>query len=167
VTTLTLLPELTSGLSETLTRAIDSTRAQWTPEGAGQWVAGVTLLRSYVAATKGLAQKLLREGVDAREFVGLFGPMVPLLDRCLTGYSRLEGQGVMASAPAEVKTAFDAVRGEMAACRQFLSELLAKAAPPRLDWKRLKEESDADFAAGRFTAYETAEDVLKDLASGA
>jgi hypothetical protein len=52
--------------------------------------------------------------------------------------------------------------------RDLLAEALARASEPLrpIDWDQLKRESDADFAAGRFTAFATPEDMLKGLGSG-
>ena len=40
---------------------------------------------------------------------------------------------------------------------------LASRPPVAVNWDRLKEEADADFAAGRSVTFETPEDMLKGL----
>ena len=57
----------------------------------------------------------------------------------------------------------------MTACRDFLAAALARAKtpPPRLDLRRLKEESDADFAAGRSITYNSLDELQADLTGDA
>jgi hypothetical protein len=142
----TLLPEMTEELSSTLDRALSAHgEGGWTPEGAKAVVAVAGLIRRIVALMRDGADRLLTHGVDAQLIVGYAKPAVSLLGRSLAGYDGLEKRGVLASAPVGVVSAFGAVRADMAACRDFLSDALAKAAAPpgEVDWAKVGRARNA------------------------
>jgi hypothetical protein len=145
-----VLPELTGGLGDALVRALDSGRTGgWTPEGGEATAESIQLTRQFVARIKANVDRLLSGGVDARDFVKHFEQVVPILDRCLAHYARLEEQGALTTAPAEVAFEFGAVRREMTTCRDLLAGVLAKAtaSPGEVDWAKVKRARDA-YARG-------------------
>lgn len=112
----------------------------------------------------------LSRGVEARSFVGSHGPILDAWNEAQVQLRRL--LEVLASAEGTVAEPFLAelrlLEQETTAFRERLAEAvsLASQPPPAIDWDRLKRESDADFAAGRFTTYERPEDMHKGLAGG-
>lgn len=141
-----VLPELAGGLGDALARALHSGHAGgWTPEGGEAMAEGIRLIRQFVARIRENADSLLGRGVDARGFVKYFEQVMPILDRCVAGYARLEEHGILSTAPAAVASEFGAVRREMKACRDFLADVLAKAnvPPGEVDWAKVKRARDA------------------------
>jgi hypothetical protein len=141
-----VLPELAGGLGDALAHALQSGHAGgWTPEAGEAMAEGIRLIRQYVARIKGNADGLLGRGVDARSFVKHFEQVMPILDRCLAGYTQLEEHGILSTAPSAVASEFGAVRREMTACRDFLADVLAKAnvPPGEVDWAKVKRARDA------------------------
>jgi hypothetical protein len=112
-------------------------------------------------------EQVLSEGIEARSFVRVYSRFLPDADNDLTQIQELidrvcsVGGAAGESLTAELRSLEEVYR----TYRDRLAEALARASePPRpIDWDRLKRESDADFAAGRFTAFETAENTLRGL----
>jgi len=110
----------------------------------------------------------LVRGVEARSFARSYGPLLDATDESQVQLGRLLAE--LAGAEGTVAQPFLAelrlLDQETAAFRDRLAKALSLASqpPPAIDWDRLKEESDAEFAAGRFTTFERPEDMLKGLA---
>jgi len=110
----------------------------------------------------------LAKGVEARSFVRTYGQLLRDTDELLVQLGRLleEIAGAEGTAAESFVTEMRLLEEDTGAFRVRLAEALSLASQPPVpvDWDRLKEESDADFAAGRFTTFETPEDMLKGLA---
>ena len=136
-------------------------------ETAELGVGVVRVLRENVARGRQQFEEYLTKGIEARLLAHSYGPLLPATDQYLVQLGQLldELSGAeetpAARFAAEVRlleTEVKSFRGRLAAALS-----LASKPPPPVDWKRLKEEADADFAAGRFTSFESAEDMLKGL----
>jgi hypothetical protein len=127
-------------------------------------------LRKNATDMRQALEEALAEGVEAGSFVRDAGPSLHDLDQ------RIElVQELVDSLSLAKDAAIDSLVAELRlldrenrATRDLLAEALARASEPPLpiDWDQLKRGSDADFAAGRFTAFETPEDMLKGLEGG-
>jgi hypothetical protein len=126
-------------------------------------------LRESVARMRREFEDELAEGVEARSFYRSYSPLLPPTDDCIRELGRL--LEALAGAEGTAGESFVAelrlLEKEYITTRDFLAEALARASePPRpIDYERLKQQSDADFAAGRFVTFETPEDVRKGLTS--
>jgi hypothetical protein len=126
-------------------------------------------LRDSVARRRREFEDDLAEGVEARAFARSHGPNLPAMDEDLLQLGRLVEALSGAGGPAESFIAeLRLLEQETKAFRDLVAEALSLASKPPgpVDWERLKQESDADFAAGRFTTLETPEDLLKGLGGG-
>jgi hypothetical protein len=127
-------------------------------------------LRESVARMRRELEDNLAEGVEARSFARSSGPTLPVMDEYLLQLGGLlEELSGADGTPAEgFVTELRLLEKETEAFRDRLAEALSLVSQPPgpVDWDRLKRESDADFAAGRFTTFETPEDMLKGLAGG-
>jgi hypothetical protein len=124
-------------------------------------------MRESAANARRSIEEKVAKGVEARSFVRDYGPCLSpaeehhalsleLVETLLQAEDEASGRLV-----AELRL----LEQENRALRDLLAEVLsrAKAPPPALDWERLKKEADAEFAAGRFTRYETEEEMRKRL----
>jgi hypothetical protein len=127
------------------------------------------LRQSVVRGRRELEDDLAR-GVEARSFVRSYGPTLSAADEYLLQLERLmeELSGAEETPAKSFVAELRLLEKEAKAFRDRLAEALSLASkPPRpVDWDQLKEESEADFAAGRFTSYATPEDLLKGLGGG-
>ncbi len=127
----------------------------------------VRRIRQNLARQRDDLERALANGVEARSFVGEWRPRLSAADeqiaaaRGLVAQLSPMGDAASASLAAELRLLEQAAQP----LRDFLAQVLARAAePPRpVDWARLKENSDAEFAAGRFVTFETPEDVSRGL----
>jgi hypothetical protein len=112
----------------------------------------------------------LAEGVEARSFVSSHGPILPATEEHQVQLGRLleELSGATGTVAESFVAELRLLEKDTKAFRDRLAEALSLASRPPVpvDWDRLKEESDADFAAGRCTSIKTPEDMLKGLAGG-
>jgi hypothetical protein len=164
MTTLTT-PELQRHLLHTVGEAVAK-------DGPGETirlgVGVVREIRESVARGRQDLEDELARGVEARSFATSYGPVLREVDTTLIHLGRLLEE--LAGSEGTVAEPFLAelrlLETDTQAYRDRLAEALSLAsAPPRpVDWERLKREADADFAAGRFTTFETPEDMLKGLA---
>ena len=127
-------------------------------------------LRDSVARMRREFEDELAQGVEARSFTLSYAPILSAADeyllslrgllKQLSGAEGTKGEGFLAELRLLEKdnTAF---RDRMA---EALS-LASKSSGP-VDWQRLRQESDADLAAGRFATFESPEDMMKELAGG-
>ena len=127
-------------------------------------------LRDSVARMRREFEDELAQGVEARSFTLSYAPILSAADeyllslrgllKQLSGAEGTKGEGFLAELRLLEKdnTAF---RDRMA---EALS--LASKSPGPVDWQRLRQESDADLAAGRFATFESPEDMMKELAGG-
>ena len=128
-------------------------------------------LRDSIARMRQEFEDELARGVEARSFAVSYGEILSAADEHL-----LSLRGLLQELSGDIKGATEEsfvkelrlLEQENTAFRDRIAEALSLATkPPRpVDWERLKRESDADFAAGRFTTFETPEDMSKDLAGG-
>lgn len=127
-------------------------------------------LRENAADIRQALEEELAGGVEARSFVRDRSPFLHELHELIALVQEL----VVSLAPVK-DAAIERIVAELRlldqenkTSRGLLAEALACASePPRpIDWDQLKRESDADFAAGRFTAFATPEDMLKGLGGG-
>jgi hypothetical protein len=124
-------------------------------------------LRESVARTRRDFEDELAEGVEARSFSRSCSPLLPVTEECIRELGRLLEAlaGTEGTAGESFVAELRLLEKEYITFRELLAEALARAseAPRPVDWDRLKQESDADFAAGRFVTFETHEDVRKGL----
>ncbi len=127
-------------------------------------------LRESVARMRREFEADLAEGVEAHSFARSCGPILSATDEHQIQLGRLleELSGAQGTAAEPFLAELRLLEKETEAFRDRLAEALSLASrpPAPVDWDRLKEESDADFAAGRFTTFESPEDMLKGLAGG-
>ncbi len=162
MTTLTT-PTLQSLLVRTVGEALANN-----PNQLGETIRlGAGVVREVRESVARMRQEL-EEGSNARSFARSYGPIVPDADEYLVQLgSLLEELSDADGTAAELFIAeLRLLKKEAEAFRNRLAEALSLAAesPRPLDWDRLKSESDADFAAGRFTTFETSEAMRKGLA---
>ena len=127
-------------------------------------------IRESIARGRHEFEDHLAEGVEARSFAQSYGPLLHAteeylvqLGRLLEEFSRAE-ESPAGSFVAELRLLEEEARAFRDRLARAIS--LASAPPTPVDWQRLKKESDAEFAAGHFTSFETADDMLKGLAGG-
>jgi hypothetical protein len=164
--TVLAFPELQRRLLQTVGEAVvnDGLEAETIRLGEGI----VRELRESVARMRREFEDEIAQGVEAGSFVRAYGPTLPAADEYLVSLEQLqlelsEAEGTIAgSFLAELRL----LEQENKAFRDQIARALALASkvPGPIDWQRLKQESDADFAAGRFTSFESAEEMLEGLA---
>jgi hypothetical protein len=127
-------------------------------------------LRENAADMRRGLEEDLAGGIEARSFVQEGGPFLQELNERIALVQELvESLSPVKDAAIESLVAeLRSLDQENKTSRDLLAEALARASePPRpIDWNQLKRESDADFAAGRFTTFATPEDMLKGLEGG-
>jgi hypothetical protein len=165
MTTLTT-PRLQHSLLQTVGEAV---RKDGHEENVRLGVGIVRELRDSVARMRQEFEDELARGVEARSFALSYGEIFSAAEDHL-----LSLRGLLKELSGDIKGTTEEsfvkelrlLEHENIAFRDRMAEALSLASkPPRsLDWERLKQESDADFAAGRFTTFATPEDMLKDLA---
>src|SRR5258708_3391471 len=113
---------------------------------------------------------LLQTVGEAGSSASWSGPFLPATDEHQIQLGRLLEQlsGAEGTAAESFVPELRLLENDTKAFRDRLAEALSLASRPPVpvDLHRLKEESDADFAAGRFTSFETPDDLLKGLAGG-
>jgi hypothetical protein len=158
-------PTLQSRLLRTVGEAVATN-----PEDVGETIRlGVGIVRELRESVARMRQEI-EEGDEARLITESYGALMAAADENLIQLGNLirllpDGQGTPAQPfIAELRL----LKGETDVFRNRLAEALSLASqPPKpLDWDRLKAESDADFAAGRFTSFDTPEAMKKGLADG-
>ena len=132
---------------------------------------GLGLLRTFRASVAGMLQTLenmLSKGVEKRAFLREGARLLteamertPLIQELVEALTPAED-----AASLKLMAEVQALAEEEEAFRNLLTEALSRASMPfrPMDWDSLKREVDADFAAGRFVAVETADDVCKGMA---
>jgi hypothetical protein len=168
MTTLTT-PKLQRRLLQTVA---DAVRKDGHEENVRLGVGIVRELRDSVARMRQEFEDELARGIEARSFSLSYGEILCAADEHL-----LSLRGLLKELSADIgdikRTTEESfvkelrlLEQENTAFRDRMAEALSLASkPPRsVDWERLKQESDADFAAGRFTTFATPEDMSKDLA---
>ena len=164
MTTLTT-PKLQRRLLQTVAEAV---RKDGHEENVRLGVGIVRELRDSVARMRREFEDELARGVEAHSFSLSYGEIFCAADEHL-----LSLRGLLQELSGDIKGPEESfvkelrlLEQENSAFRDRMAEALSLASkPPRpVDWERLKQESDADFAAGRFTTFETPEDMSKDLA---
>jgi hypothetical protein len=127
-------------------------------------------LRANAVAMRRELNEVLAGGVEARSFGLTCGHMLPeTVERIATVRRLIDAlSSENGTAVKELVAELRLVDQENTAFRDLLAEALAKASQPfpAADWEGLKKEADADFAAGRYTRYQTPEEMLKGLAGG-
>jgi hypothetical protein len=126
-------------------------------------------IRESAAETRREVEQELSVGAEAGAFVRHYNPCLAAASEHLEMVHQLAEVLAPATDPASQSLA--AELGLLEQENRTYCELLAKALflaskpPGPVDWERLKEESDADFAAGRFTSFATPEEMVKGLGS--
>src|SRR5262249_34892127 len=128
----------------------------------------VRKMRENFARQRELLERVLADGIEARSFARVSRPLLSVTDEQIATVRGLVEQlspmpdAASATLAAEVRLLEQVAQP----FRDLLAEALSRASevPRQIDWKRLKQESDADFAAGRFVTFEAPEDVRKGLA---
>ena len=126
-------------------------------------------LRDSLARMRQEFEDELTQGVEARSFALSYRELLRAADEQLLGLRGLLKELSGAEGTAESFVAqLRLLEKENTAFRDRMAEVLSLASktPGRVDWERLKHEADADFAAGRFTTFETSEHMLRDIAGG-
>lgn len=124
-------------------------------------------LRENAADIHQAMEEDLTGGVEARSFVEGGGPFLDELNERIALVKEFDEALSSVKDPAIEKLVAELrlIDQENKASRELLKEALSRASepPPPIDWDQLKRESDADFAAGRFTAFATPEEMLRGL----
>ena|SRR5579859_5188185 len=126
-------------------------------------------MRASAADMRHALEEELANGVEARSFVRSYGQYLPVAEDHLAFIRELvdslsqAGDAATESLLAELRL----LQQEHQVFRDLLAEALTRASePPRpIDWNQLKRESDADFAAGRFAAFSSPDEMLQGLVS--
>jgi hypothetical protein len=164
-----ILPHFTGGMLDAVARAFQRPPAtRWLDREVREGAAVFGRLRSILSDEREAATRELREGVEASSFVARHQPAADGLahffavaSEMRTALAEIDKHPGAANLIAEV----EAAEAEAVALRQLLTEAFHKAAVPfpKLDWKKLEEETKADREAGRLKRYATAEDMMRDL----
>ena len=167
MTTLTT-PKLQRRLLQTVAEAV---RKDGHEENVRLGVGIVRELRDSVARMRQEFEDELARGLEARSFALSYGEIFCAADEHL-----LSLRGLLKELSGDIKGTTEEsfvkelrlLEQENTAFRDRMAEALSLASklPRPVDWERLKQESDADFAAGRFTTFETSEHMLRDIAGG-
>jgi hypothetical protein len=164
MTTLTL-PTLQRSLLLTVGKAVADDGVE---ENIRLGVGVIRQVRESVGRMRREFEDNLARGVEAGSLACSYGPMLAAATECLLQLERLLEE--LSTARGSAKSfidELDLLQREYRAFRDLMAAALSLASRPStpMDWERLRQESDADFTAGRFTTFETAEDMLKGLAS--
>jgi hypothetical protein len=168
MSTLAVLPELVGGVGRALAQAVGSGRTHgWPPEAVEETVHFFVQFRRAAATSRKAVERSLEGGVEVRAFLEDSALLCGVLRRFVEDFEELERNGTIGGVPQAVAGQVAASRREQTDFLDFLEAAREKAreSPHALDWTSLKRESDADFAAGRFTAYDNAEAAMTDLTS--
>jgi hypothetical protein len=168
MTTLTT-PSLERRLLQTVKEEVEAKSLRDWPQESIEL--SLVLLRQIRETTTGMLrtlEEILAEGVEARSFVRDGAPILKAAeDRAASIREFIEKLSAAEdAASAQLLAALRSLEQEERAFRDLLSGALTRVStpPPGMDWDRLKRDSDADFAAGRFVRFETAEEMSEGLA---
>ncbi|SRR5581483_8725467 len=144
-----ILPIFAGGLLETLTRALQTERAdQWSTEAVE---VAISLCQQARKAVRGIRQEqelLLSNGKEAKAFVAEVEPLTQTLGQGLALLSvpveALNGL-ILSPQQAEFRSESQALLREAADLHGFLMAALAKAKSPSRphDWQRIREKEEA------------------------
>lgn len=127
-------------------------------------------IRASAADMRHALEEELANGVEARSFVLSYGQYLPVAEDHLAFIRELvESLSKVGDAATEsLLVELRLLQQEHQTFRDLLAQALALASEPPgpIDWAQLKQESDADYAAGRSTVFATPEDMLKGLGGG-
>lgn len=167
--TMLTAPSLERRLLQTVKEEVEARSVrEWPPESVELCL---LLLRQIRERTAGMLQTLkevLERGVEAHSFAREGAPILAAAeDRAASireFIAKLSPSEDAASA--RLLTALHSLEEAEKAFRDLLAEALARVSvpPPAMDWDRLKQEANADFAAGRSVTFATSEEMLKGLA---
>jgi hypothetical protein len=140
---------------------------EWSEEEIQLCLSLFRKIRESAADAREEVEEKLDRGVEARSFVHEYARFLP---------SAEEHQALIRELVQTLSQAEDAASERLAAelrlleqedraLRDLLTDALSRASGPlpAIDWDRLKEELDGEFAAGRFTRFETEEEMRKGL----
>jgi hypothetical protein len=139
---------------------------EWTPEAFEFWLAMLRSVRDRLRRVRGGLERTLARGVEANAFACSYGENSKAINGLLEAVRTLTGLFSTADAEATgLAAATEELLIEARAYRDRVLEVLSLATGPlpALDLDRLKQESDADFAAGRFVAYTDPAEMQKGL----
>jgi hypothetical protein len=166
-----ILPHFTGGTLDAVARAFQRSPATlWPDREVREGAAVFGRLRSILSDEREAATRELREGVEASSFVARHQPAADGLahffavaSEMRTALAEIDKNPGAAELIAEV----EAAEAEAVALRQLLADAFRKAAAPfpKLDWKKLEEETKSERAAGRLKRWATMEDMISDLSS--
>ncbi|MGH7168870.1 MAG: hypothetical protein ACRELF_17765 [Gemmataceae bacterium] len=152
MTTLTV-PSLEGRLLQTVKEEVDAQAVrEWPRESVELCLVLLRRFRDRFAGLRGALDELLASGVEAGSFARDGTRLLAAADDFATSIHELI-EKLSASedaASARLVAELHALAGEAKAYRERFAEALARVAtpPPGLDWDRLKQEADADFATG-------------------
>jgi hypothetical protein len=168
MTTLTV-PSLGRRLLQTVKEEVEAKSVREWPQESVEL--SLILLRQFRERTAGMRRELeevLARGVEARSFARERVPALAAAeDRAAFLREFIEKLGSPDDpASAGLLRELQSLEEEEKAYYGLLSEALARvSAPvPAMDWDHLKRKADADFAAGRYVRFTTAEEMIEALA---
>jgi hypothetical protein len=161
-------PALHHRLLLTVAEAVANDRLE---ETTRRGVGVVHELRESVARMTQQLEGDLAAGVEARSFARSHGALLPVTEENLAQLERLLQQVSPAAAGATAESLAAELRLLQQQTQAFRDRLaaaldLASRPTPAVDWQRLRQEVEADFAAGRFTAFATPDELVNGLAAG-
>jgi hypothetical protein len=163
------MPSLEQRLLQTVKEEVESKSVRdWPHESVELCVVLLRQIRERTAGMHRTLEEILAEGVEARSFARDGTPLLAAAeDRAASIREFIEKLSSSEDAvSAKLLMELHALEEEEKAYRDLLAEALARvsAPSPSMDWDRLKQEADADFAAGRFVTFTTPEEMVKGLA---
>lgn len=168
MTTLTA-PSLELRLLQTVKEEVEARSVEEWPQKSVETC--LILVRQFRKRTVDLRKELeevLASGIEARSFSPQGASLRAAADEFAAAIRELIDKLSSSedSASARLLAELHALAEEAKAYRDLFAEALARvsAAPPSMDWDRLKQEADADFAAGRLVRFTTPEEMVKGLA---
>lgn len=168
MTTLTA-PSLERRLLRTVREEVEAKSVrEWPEETVELCMVLLWEIRRRTAGMLRTLEQILAEGVEARSFVRDAAPLLAIEEENAASIDEIINTLSSSEDPASAKllTVVRSLEKEEKAFRDLLAEALARVSvpPPAMDWDRLKQETDADFASGRFVTFTTPEEMAKGLA---
>jgi hypothetical protein len=164
-----VVPSLEQRLLQTVKEEVEVKSVRdWPQESVELCLVLLQQIRERTAGMHRTLEEVLAGGIEARSFAREGAPLLAAAENRAASIREVIEKLSSSEDAVSVKllTELHALEGEEKAYRDLLAEVLARvsAPSPSMDWDRLKQEADADFAAGRFVTFTTPEEMVKGLA---
>ena len=156
----TVFPELTMGLTETLTSAFEAGHVEeWPVEEVTAVLSLCDEARQMLRGWRRSVNKALARGVDVQSFAAAYDPFVDRFAQLVSALAELAREARERTLPthaAELISHLEEVGQVMEAFRAFLADVLAKMKGPgrSIDWNRVEKGQEA-YAKGEMKPFAT------------